>query len=107
MAFGNFSLTTAKSTLITMLNTQLTAVGKLFKDQTIGDFVDQVRYNSALKRKEYWTGSAWAALPMDVDTVDTYHANPTPAANTIPVGDANGRISWGAKPAFRGALVYN
>jgi len=34
-------------------------------------------------------------------------ASATPGANVIPVGDGGGRIAWGAKPAFRGALVYN
>jgi hypothetical protein len=42
----------------------------------------------------------------DADTLDTYHASTTPGANIIPVGDANGRIAWGAKPAFRGCRAY-
>lgn len=35
-----------------------------------------------------------------------YTASPTPGASVIPVGDAGGRIAWGAKPAFRGAFCY-
>lgn len=40
-------------------------------------------------------------------TVGGYAPSTTPSADKIPVGDANGRIPWGAKPAFRGALAYN
>lgn len=69
MAFANFSITTVYATLISMLNTQLTAVGKLFKDQATGDFTDQIRYNSAGKRLEYWNGSAWAALDVSLSAI--------------------------------------
>jgi hypothetical protein len=41
------------------------------------------------------------------DKVDGAHASATPGNGVIPVGDSAGRIAWGAKPAFRGALVYN
>ena len=64
MGFADFSVADVYSGIIAKLNTQLTAGGKLFKNQTTGDFADQTRYNSALKRLEYWTGSVWAALDM-------------------------------------------
>lgn len=67
--------------LQTTINDAINGCAKMFKNQTTGDFVDQIRYNSALKRLEYWTGSAWAALDMAGTTA--YQ-----------------------KP-FRGALVYN
>lgn len=53
------------------------------------------------------TVSATAYTAGNADTVDTYHASATPGNSIIPVGDSAGRIAWGAKPAFRGALVYN
>lgn len=64
MAFANFSLTTVYATLISMINTQLTAVAKLFKDQTTGYFVDQVRYNSSNKKLESWDGDSWEPLDL-------------------------------------------
>lgn len=48
-----------------------------------------------------------SASGLDADLLEGFHASAVPAANIIPVGDENGRIPWGAKPAFRGALVYN
>jgi len=45
------------------------------------------------------------ASATDSDMVDGFHASQTPGANIIPVGGSDGRIPWGAKPAFRGALV--
>ena len=71
MAFGNFSLITAYTAFATMLNTQLTAVGKLFKDQTTGDFVDQIRWSSSAKRFESWNGSAWVAIDISASTIAT------------------------------------
>lgn len=42
-----------------------------------------------------------------VGTINGKTISATPGENVIPVGDSAGRIAWGAKPAFRGALVYN
>jgi hypothetical protein len=75
MAFANFSLSTAYTAIITALNTQLTAVGSLFKDQTTGDFTGQIRYNSALKKLQYCvTGgtATWAELELTLLTDETF-----------------------------------
>lgn len=73
-----------------------------------------MRLLNADKVDGYDAGNASGNIPvsngtvntnLNSDMIDGYHASPTPGANTIPVGDANGRIAWGAKPAFRGALV--
>jgi len=90
MAFANFSLTTAYATIISMLNTQLTAVGKLFKDQTTGDFADQIRYNSSSDKLEYWTGSAWATLPMTGTAAGTCTGN---AATATSAGTCTGNAA--------------
>jgi hypothetical protein len=42
---------------------------------------------------------------FNADHLDGYDASLTPGDSIIPVGDSNGRIAWGAKPAFRGCLV--
>jgi len=83
MALGNFSLTTVYTTFITMINAQLIALGNMFRDQTTGDIANQVRYSSANKRFEYWTGSAWAALDISSTgiTTATNATNATTAAN--------------------------
>jgi hypothetical protein len=67
MAWPDFSMTdlyNGASGILTKLNTGFTRIGKLFKDQATGDFVDQVRWSSANKRLEAWSGSAWVALDM-------------------------------------------
>jgi len=83
MAFANFSVSTVYTTLITMLNTQLTALGNSFRDQTTGDYTNQIRYSSANKCYEYWSGSAWAALDVSSTTITsaTNATNATTAAN--------------------------
>ena len=81
MAWPNFSVTDGYAALVAGINTAFQSVGKLFKDQTTGDFTDQVRYNSSLGRLEYWTGSAWAALPMGGTAAGT--ANTLATARTI------------------------
>lgn len=81
MAFANFSITTVYATLISMINTQLTAVAKLFKDQTTGDFVDQVRYNSSTKKLESWDGDSWE--PLDLTGVAAGTAATLQATRTI------------------------
>jgi hypothetical protein len=99
MPWPDFALSTAYATIITKLNTGFTNCGKLFKNQTTGDFTDQIRYNSTGKKLEYWTGAAWAALDVSLstiatatnaDTVDTFHASQTPAASQVPVLNASG-----------------
>lgn len=85
MAFGNLSLTDAYTAIITKLNTQLIAVASLFRDQTTGDFTNQLRYSSANSRFEYWNGSAWAELNISAATIAistnaTAHANATTGA---------------------------
>lgn len=64
MAWPNLSVSNAYAALISSINTAFQTVGKLFKDQTTGDYADQVRYNSNTKRLECWTGSAWSTLDM-------------------------------------------
>lgn len=71
MAFADFTLATLYTNIITKLNDQLTLVASLFKNQTTGDFTDQVRYYSTLKRLEYWDGSEWKALDLSGTAVTT------------------------------------
>lgn len=99
MAWPNFSVTTAYATLISGINTAFQTVGKLFKDQTTGDYVDQIRYSSSNKRLEYWNGSAWVAL----DVSSTAITNATNATNATTAASANaiadGAVSTAAKIA--------
>ena len=77
MAWPDFALTDLYTAIITKLNTGFTNVGKLFLDQTTGDYTNQIRYSTANKRLEYWTGSAWAALDVSSSTI----ANATASTN--------------------------
>jgi len=124
MAFANFSLATTYTAIITALNTQLTAVGKLFTDQTTGDFTGQIRVSSSGKRLESWNGSAWVALDLsstaianatnagNADTLDTLHAsafataaqgvlatNAQPAATAINTGNIGSQSVYSASSA--------
>lgn len=95
MAFANFSLTTAYTAIITALNTQLTAVAGMFKDQTTGDFVGQIRVSSTGKRLESWSGSAWVALDLSSTaiTTATNSTNATTAVNaTTHIADVAGAV---------------
>ena len=66
------------------------------------------RYKVVLKNSAgaaVYTRDALAYGPQD--SIGGFTPSQTPGASIIPVGDSSGRIAWGAKPAFRGALVYN
>ena len=107
MAFANFSLTTAYTAIITALNTQLTAVAGMFKDQTTGDFVGQIRVSSTGKRLESWSGSAWVALDLSSTaiTTATNSTNATTAANaTTHIADVAGAVH-GAVPTNTADMI--
>jgi len=53
------------------------------------------------------SGNDGSGSGLDADKLDGSHASATPGSAIIPIEDSSGRIAWGAKPAFRGALVYN
>lgn len=52
------------SSITTPINDQLTSISKLSKDQSIGNRIDQVRYNSTRKRMESWDGDSWEVLDL-------------------------------------------
>jgi hypothetical protein len=89
MAFADFSVNDLYTAIVSKLNTQLTAVGKLFKDQTTGDFTDQVRYNSSTKMLERWIGSVWGALDLSATTI----ANATAAGTATTATNATTHIA--------------
>ena len=93
MAFPYFSITQAYATIISVLNSQLQVLSTLCKNQTTGDFTDQVRYNSSTKKLESWTGSAWTELDISGATIAlaTAATSATTASNaTTHIADATG-----------------
>ena len=107
MAFANFSLSTAYATVVSMLNTQLTAVGKLFKNQTTGDFTDQVRYNSTGQKLEYWTGSAWAELNIKNQTINGASVLGAVASALVATSATNAATATSATTATDAANATN
>lgn len=69
MAFADFTTAKLYTAIITALNTQLTAVAGLFKDQTTGDFVGQKRHSTTGKRLEEWSGSVWVPVDLSSTTI--------------------------------------
>lgn len=107
MAFADFSLTTVYTAIITAINSQLTAVASLFKDQTTGDFVGQVRISSANKRLESWNGTAWVAIDISATDIDdatlsvaSFVPSQTPAASQIPVLSSTSQLKLGSQVAI-------
>ena len=95
MAFPYFSLTQAYATIISFLNSQMQALSTLCKNQTTGDFTDQVRYNSSTKKLESWTGSTWIELDISGATIAlaTAATSATTAVNaTTHISDATGGV---------------
>ena len=90
MAFPYFSITQAYATIISVLNSQLQVLSTLCKNQTTGDFTDQVRYNSSTKKLESWTGSAWTELDISGATI---------AVATAATSARRGRVQFNMYPA--------
>lgn len=106
MAWPDFSLTDLYTAIIAKLNSGFTSASKLFRDQTTGDLTHQIRYSSANKRLEYWTGSAWAALDFTgVAAGSAATATTASSASAIAgysVGNASGNI-----PVSNGTVCTN
>jgi hypothetical protein len=107
MAFADFSLTNLYTDIITKLNAQLTSVGKLFKNQTTGDYIDQIRYNSSTKRLEYWTGTAWAALDISLATIAAATASGSCTGNAATATNATTHIATAAPHSGHAATIHD
>ncbi len=107
MAFADFSLTDLYTSIVTKLNAQLTTVGKLFKDQTTGDYVDQIRYNSSTKRLEYWTGSAWAQLDISLATIAAVTSAGSCTGNAATATNATTHIAQSAPHTGHAATAHD
>lgn len=92
------------------------AASRMFQtDKTVANYPDGcIRWNDSTKKFEKYSagGGTWSALDLsgqdvgyfggqlpayyrDADTVDTFHASQTPAANQVVVMDSNGNMKRG------------
>jgi len=114
MAWPDLAITDLYTAIITKINSGFTSVSKLFKDQTTGDFADQIRYSSSAKRLEYWSGTAWVALDISATAItptsktgsgSTVVMQDTPTLTTPILGNASATRVSEAKVAMSAANI--